>query len=131
MDWTTILVLSLPAIIMGALSIKGVTQGKELISWLGIGFLCIAYIYFFIPNHPFFHLFTIGLLWGLFNSIIQIIFYPVYIANNPKAAHSYKKIPSKINPRLVMLLIGIATGIATGFVFGSISWMTKIVIFDF
>lgn len=130
MEWIIILILSLPAVIMGSLSIKGYTQGKELVSWFSIGILCILYIYFFIPDHPFFHLFMIGLLWGVLNSTIQIIFYPSYLANNPKAAQSYKKVPKRINPRIIMLLIGIATGVATGFLFGSISWITKKVIFD-
>lgn len=129
MDWDTIILLSSPSFIMGILSLKGITQGKELISWFSLGFLCIAYIYFFIPGHPFFHLFVIGLFWGIINSLIQTAFYPVYIAHNPRAAESYRKISKNLNPRFVMILIGIATGIATGFLFGSISWITKIVIF--
>ena len=129
MDWYTIIILSSPSLIMGLLSLKGITQGKELLLWFSLGFLCVAYIYLFIPGHPFFHLFLIGLFWGVINSTIQTIFYPVYMANNPKAAESYSKIPKKLNPRLVMLFIGIATGVATGLLFGSISWVTKIIIF--
>ena len=129
MDWYTIILLSSPSLVMGLLSLKGLTQGKELVIWFSLGFLCIAYIYFFIQGYPFFHLFLIGLFWGIINSSIQTIYYQTYIANNPRAAISYNKVSKKLNPRFVMILIGIGTGIATGLLFGSISWITKIVIF--
>lgn len=129
MDWFTIILLSSPSLILGLLSLKGVTQGKELILWFSLGFLCVLYIYLFIPGHPFFHLFLIGLFWGVINSSIQTFFYPVFLANNPKAAESYSKISKKLNPRVVMMLIGIGTGVGAGLLFGSISWITKIVIF--
>jgi hypothetical protein len=125
MDWSITLLLSLPALIMGLLSIRGYTQNKELKLWLALGFLCIAYIFFFVQGRPFFHLFFIGLLWGILNSSIQVIFYPTYIAHNPNAARGYSKLSDKYNPRLVMLLIGLGTGTATGLVFGTISWLAK------
>jgi len=125
MDWSITILLSLPALIMGLLSVKGYTQNRELKIWLTLGFICVIYIFFFVQGRPFFHLFFIGLLWGLLNSSIQIIFYPTYIANNPNAARGYSKLSEKHNPRLIMLLIGIGTGIAAGFVFGAISWIAK------
>jgi hypothetical protein len=130
MDWSITVLLSLPALIMGLLSVKGYTQNRELKIWLTIGLLCVAYIFFFVHGRPFFHLFFIGLLWGILNSTIQVIFYPTYIANNPNAAKGYSKLSKKQNPRLVMLFIGLATGAATGLVFGAISWIAKKLFFN-
>ena len=125
MDWSITIILSLPALIMGLLSIKGYTQNKELKLWLSLGLLCVIYIFFFVHGRPFFHLFFIGLLWGILNSSIQSIFYPTFIANNPKAAQGYSKLSKKHNPRIIIILIGLGTGIATGLVFGAISWIAK------
>jgi len=123
MNWTVILILSLPAIFLGALSLKGLTQNKELFLWLTLGVLCIAYVYFFEDSHPFFHIFLIGLLWGILNSAVQASFYSVYIAHNPKAAKSYGKIAKTMNARFVMVLIGIGTGIGIGIALGAVSWI--------
>lgn len=128
MDWSITIILSLPALVMGLLSVKGYTQNKELILWLSLGLLCVLYIFFYVKGRPFFHLFTIGMLWGILNSSIQSIFYPTYIANNPKAAKGYSKLSSKYNPRIIILLIGLGTGVATGIVFGAISWIAKILL---
>ena len=130
MNWIVIFILSSPALIMGLLSLKGYTQNKELFIWLSLGFISVAYIFFYVHSHPFFHLFIIGLFWGIINSIIQSSFYPTYIANNKKAARSYAKISKSMNPRIVMLLIGLATGIATGLILGAASWIFKKLLYN-
>lgn len=130
MNWYVILILSAPAVIMGLLSLKGLTQNKELYLWMSLGTICIGYIFFYVHAHPFFHLFTIGLLWGILNSVIQSLFYDLYIAHNPKAAAGYAKIAKSMNPRFIILLIGLATGTATGLVLGAMSWIIKKLLYN-
>jgi len=130
MNWQIILFLSLPAIVMGFLSLKGYTQNKELFLWLGLGALCIAYIFFYVHSHPFYHLFLIGLLWGILNSVVQTSFYSIYIAHNAKAAVSYNKLAHSMNPRVAMILIGIATGIGIGIALGAVSWIAKKLLYN-
>ncbi len=130
MNWLAIFFLSLPAILMGSLSLKGFTQNRELFLWLGLGALCIAYIFFYVHSHPFYHLFIIGLFWGILNSAVQSSFYNTYIANNPKAAASYEKLASTMNPRLAMVLIGIGTGTGIGIALGAVSWITKKLLYN-
>lgn len=130
MDWLVIFFLSSPAIIMGSLSLKGYTQNKELFLWLTLGVFCIAYIFFYVHSHPFFHLFIIGLLWGIFNSMIQSFYYTTYITHNPKAAAGYGKLSKSMNPRIVIILIGLGTGTATGLVLGAVSWIIKKLLYN-
>jgi hypothetical protein len=130
MNWTVIFFLSLPAIVMGILSLKGLTQNKELFLWLGLGALCIAYIFFYVHSHPFYHLFIIGLLWGILNSAVQSLFYQIYLTHNNKAAISYNKLAKSMNPRLAMLLIGIGTGTGIGIALGAVSWIAKKLLYN-
>ncbi len=130
MNWTVIFFLSIPAIVMGFLSLKGYTQNKELYLWLGLGAFCIAYIFFNVHSHPFYHLFLIGLFWGILNSTVQSFFYSTYIANNPKAAISYNKLALSMNPQFAMILIGVGTGIGIGIALGAVSWIVKKLLYD-
>ncbi|KAA3617781.1 MAG: hypothetical protein D8M58_00470 [Calditrichaeota bacterium] len=130
LNWFIIVLLSLPAILMGFLSLKGYTQNKELFLWLGLGALCIAYIFFYVHSHPFYHLFIIGLFWGILNSVIQSVYYTTYIAHNIKAANSYKKLAQSMNPRVAMVLIGIGTGTGIGIALGAVSWIAKKLLYN-
>lgn len=130
MNWPVILILSFPAFIMGALSLKGLTQNKELYLWMSLGTICIGYVFFYVHSHPFFHLFIIGFLWGIFNAVVQSLYYNSYITHNPKAAAGYAKIAKSMNPRFILILIGIATGTATGLVLGTISWIVKKLLYN-
>lgn len=130
MDWLVIILFSLPAVVMGLLSVKGYTQNKELYLWLSLGVLSIAYIFFNVHSHPFYHLFTIGLFWGILNSAIQSVFYATYIAHNPKAAAGYSKLSKNMKPRFIIILIGLGTGTATGLVLGAASWIIKKLLYN-
>lgn len=128
--WTIIFFLSLPSIAMGFLSLRGYTQNKELYLWLGMGALCIAYVFFYVHSHPFYHLFIIGLFWGILNSAIQSLYYKTYISFNSKAKSGYNKLAKSMNPRLVMILIGLGTGTGIGIALGTVSWITKKLFFN-
>jgi hypothetical protein len=130
MNWQIIFLLSLPAIIMGLLSLRGFTQNKELTLWFGLGALCIAYVFFYIHSHPFYHLFIIGLFWGILNSLVQSLYYSTYISHNAKAAVGYNKLSKSMNPRFIIILIGIGTGTGIGIALGAVSWIAKKMLYN-
>lgn len=125
MNWPIVFILALPSILMGFLSLKGLTQNREVLLWFTLGALSIFYIFFNIHSHPFYHIFIVGILWGVINAAIQVLFYDMYMAHNPKAAASYGKLAKTLNPKLTMFIIGVATGAGFGFGLGAISWILK------
>jgi len=130
LDWPFILLFASPAIGMGFLSVKGYTQKHSLYLWLALGAYCVGYNLFNVPSHPFFHLFLIGLFWGVLNSAVQSSFYTIYMENNPKAENSYSRLPRAFNRKVAMVLIGISTGIGFGTALGVVSWVAKKLIWE-
>ena len=128
MHWYLVFLLLIPAIVMAFLSIRGFTQNYELYLW---SFIALGTILIVLKNiHAsviviFIHLVLVGILWGIVNSMIQAFFFKTYLSNNSRAAKSYKKLAPEMNPRLIILLIGLGTGFATGMVMGIFSVIAK------
>ena len=128
MNWPIIIILSIPALVMGLLSLRGMSQGIEVYLWILLAVFAILVILRNNPQHPFMHLILIGLMWGVLNGITQSANFDLYLANNARAALSFSKLPSSINPRLVVFFVigplsGLGIGVlmaVTGFIFKKI-----------
>ena len=127
MNWSILLILSLPAIVMAALSLKGYTQGIELYLWLFIGLFTVTVVLKNVDHHVYIHLILIGLFWGMINSLIQSLFFDMYLAHNSSAALGFGKLPDTMNPRLIVLLIGPATGVGTGVAMSGASYILRFI----
>lgn len=114
MNWPVIIILSFPALIMGLLSLRGMTQGIEVYLWVLLALFSVLVILRNQPDHPFIHLVMIGVFWGLINSITQSTNFDMYLANNARAALSFSKLPSGLNPRLFVLIVGPVSGLGIG-----------------
>ena len=85
MKWTLVAILSVPAFVMGSLSIFGLTQGIELFLWLGFAAGAAGLLAKYLESRLLIHTLLVGLLWGLVNGVLQSLFFPTYLANNPAA----------------------------------------------
>ncbi len=125
MNWSIILILALPALVMGVLSLRGYTQGIEVYLWILLALFNILVVLKNQPAHPFMHLLLIGLFWGIINAITQSMNFDLYLANNLRAAASFSKLPPTINPRLIVLIIGPLSGLGAGIAMSAFAFILK------
>jgi len=127
MNWTIILVLAFPGLIMGVLAINGYTQKIEPFLWLLFGLATALILSKNISSKPIFHALLIGLFWGVLNGLFQSFFFDQYIANNPGLQDRFKQ--SKfLQPRQMVLVTGPVIGLVTGVVLGGLTWLFKRII---
>ena len=115
MKWTLVAILSVPAFVMGSLSIFGLTQGIELFLWLGFAAGAAGLLAKYLESRLLIHTLLVGLLWGLVNGVLQSLFFPTYLANNPAARNELLEV-TFIEPHSFAILAGPIPGILTGFV---------------
>ena len=116
-----VLLFGILGILMGFLSVKGLTKGIEPILWLVLGIFTTIIIARNITEKWFIVIIIIGVLWGFFNAVMQSLFLDEYLANNPDYASSFRKAP--VNPRLFVLVTGPLIGLATGLVLAFMIWL--------
>ena len=124
MDWTTIILLSLFGIIMGALSVKGFTQKLEPFLWLLFGIITSLVLSKNLDQKTFLHGLLIGLAWGIVNGLTQSAFFDTYLENNSYLQEGFKK-TIFIQPRYFVLITGPIIGLITGLVVGGLSLLLK------
>ena len=128
MIWTIIFYLSVFGLVMGILSVNGLTQKREPVFWFLGGVIASFILARNLSTHLFVHALSIGVLWGVLNGLIQSIFFERYPEKNPKYRESYqKKLPVK--PRYFVLIAGPIIGLVTGAVIGGLSLLVRTLFF--
>jgi hypothetical protein len=121
MNWKIILLLSLFGVVMGIASLFGISQGVEWILWIIIAFASAFILSVNVTNKFFAHALFIGLLDGIYPSVIQLAFFDTYILNNPQLLEGFQQLPATVEPRLFVLVIGPFIGIVYGLFIGLIT----------
>ena len=120
MHYKLILLFSSIGLLMGLLSVAGLTQGIEPFLWLIVGIIT-AWVVSRKVVRQFLHGFLIGLAWGTLNGIVQSLFFDTYMENNPHLRPDLESIPF-ISARLFVLAMGPVIGLLTGAVVGGMRW---------
>ena len=123
MNVRLVLTLSLLGLVVGIGSVTGlIRSGVETIAWMVVAVVCAGVIARQAPGRPFLHGFLAGFVAGVLAPIVQVAFFPQYLAHNPKAVESFQRLPSDVPPRvLVILLTPIVAGVL-GVVTGFLAW---------
>src|SRR5688572_13641957 len=124
MNWQLIVILSLFGILIGILGVRGYTVKIEFFLWLTAGIFTALVAARNIQEKVFLHLLIIGLAWGLFNALLQSIFFSNYLANNPSVQENFNKV-TFMSPRYFVLITGPVFGLITGAVMGGIALLLK------
>lgn len=103
---------------MGFASVFGLTQQYEWLMWLLIGIFCAWVFARKVSDDFFLHGFYLGILDGIFNSVIESAFFSTYLANNPRMVEGLKDMPEAVPPALIILIMGPIVGALSGVVFG-------------
>ena len=123
MDWKLMLLLSAIGIIMGLLSIRGFTQKIEPVLWLLFG-IATSLILSKNIERAFMHGLLTGIAWGVWNGIIQSVFFDSYFSNNPSLQQNFQK-NTFVQPRYFVLLTAPVVGLMTGLAIGGLSLLFK------
>src|SRR5437660_5370 len=91
--------LSLFGIVMGVVSLFGLTRNIEPVLWLVIFLLYAVIIARNISSKRFLHAFLVGLLNGVWLALIHSAFFSTYIGNNPEMMAAYEKMPKFAGPQ--------------------------------
>lgn len=118
MNWKLILMLSLFGLLMGVASLFGWTRGIEPLLWFVIFILYAWWIAKNCTRLHFLHGFMASVVNGIWMGILQSVFYSTYINHNPEILERFKTLPPGVNPRILMLVIGLIAGIIFGLVAG-------------
>jgi hypothetical protein len=122
MNWKLILTLACFGILMGILSVNGLTQLLiEPILWTIIAIFSAYRIAKGSVQKTFVHGLVIGLFMGVLNSVVQAIFFEMYLANNPHSTEGFSQMPGGISGQLFIVIASPAIGLAYGVVIGSFS----------
>ncbi len=123
MNWKLVFGLAGFGILMGLLSLFGYTEGIEWPLWLLIAVICAFVIAKVCPAKLFLTGLLVGLLDGVFNSIVQSLFVDTYLSHNARAAKGFGPIPGGLNPRIFVLIAGPFVGLLYGLVLGLFAWL--------
>ena len=122
MNWQIILLYSLFGVLMGILSVNGFTKKIEPLLWILFGLFTAFMVARNVPGKAYLHGFFIGLSWGIFNAVLQSLFFDTYIKNNPKYREAFQK-RATLKPRYFFLFSGLMIGVVTGIVLGGLVWL--------
>ncbi len=122
MNWKLIATLSGFGLAMGIAAVFGITAGIEGFLWLIIGIFSAVAIAMRMSSKHFLHGLLVGIIGGLVASFVQVIFFPIYLANNPESAKQMAQIPGGLDPRFFVLMLAPIIAVASGLILGALSW---------
>ena len=125
MNWYLIVVLSAPGLLMGCLSLRGLTQKVEPYLWISLGLFAALTLARNCDTRWFLHAFLVGLAWGVLNSVMQCAFFETYSVYNAELLSGMKDRPAPIPTRFFFLLLGPAIGAATGLVLSGLTFVLQ------
>jgi hypothetical protein len=118
MNWRLILSLSLFGLLLGISSVLGLTREREWIGWLLIGAYASWKFAIRSREELFLHGFYLGILSGVFSSVVQALFISTYLSSNPRMVEALNALPQGLHPSAVILIMGPIIGTVIGVVFG-------------
>ena len=128
MNWRLIISLSVFGVAMGVASVLGFTKGLEPVLWLVIAFFCAVVIARTVRAKHLAHGFLTGVITGGLAPLIQALWFPTYIANNPKVSDQFKQLPPNFSARTLFFVLVPILAIVSGVVLGLLSWVGSKVI---
>ena len=122
LNWKIIKKLALLGIPMGVATIWGWVGNYEGLVWLLVATLCAVAIGRSVTRLHFQHGVVAGVIISLIAQMLQVIFFPVYLANNIGHMADFNQLPIDFPPRLFMLILIPFIAAGSGMVLGAMSW---------
>ncbi|MBK8551539.1 MAG: hypothetical protein IPL53_10960 [Ignavibacteria bacterium] len=126
MNWKIILLLTLVGVAIAVASVFGVINSNYMTVYMII-FAVVAGIIISrtCENSLFMHGVVVGLLTGIFGSIVQAVMFNTYLENNPGSLDGFKNITGDLAPQYVLLFSGPFFGIGYGIIAGLVAFFLR------
>ena|SRR5688572_5954999 len=125
MNWKIILGLSLFGILMGVLSVFGLTGGLEWLLWLIIALISAVVIERSAPKLHVTSGFLVGFLDSLFSGIIVAFFWERYLLQNPDVLNRLAEMPEGLAPEFFMIIASVLIGFIYGLFIGLVVFLIR------
>jgi hypothetical protein len=122
LNWKIIRRLALFGIAMGAATIWGWVGNYEGLVWLLVAAICAVVIVRGVAQQHFQNGVIAGAIIMLTAQLMQVIFFPIYLANNLGHTADFNQLPIDFPPRLFALMLGPFIAAGSGIVLGVMSW---------
>ncbi|MGH9787840.1 MAG: hypothetical protein ACRD4U_03945 [Candidatus Acidiferrales bacterium] len=129
MNWKLIVSLSGFGVVMGVLSVLGLSQGIEGWLWLALCIFCAGWMGTQLAERRFLHGFLTGLIGGAVAPVIQALFFSTYVANNPEFMQAAGQLPPGISPRIITVVAIPLGGLLSGVVLGLLTMLAGKVLY--
>lgn len=103
---------------MGIGSVFGLLKSIEWFLWIFIGIISAIIMAKYVVKRQFSHGFYLGLINVLLVTLIQVLFFDEFLANNSHLAERLESFTISIKDRLLYFLIAPFTGLISGLILG-------------
>lgn len=118
MNTKLIFLLSVFGFLMAIATVAWIPSGVEPLFWLVIFIICAYLIAKNCTGKYFLHGFLVSLVNCVWVTAAHIIFIDTYLSKHPQQVEMMSKMPTSVNPRLMMLITGPIIGIISGIILG-------------
>lgn len=118
MNWTLVVILSIPGLMMGLLSVMGHTRGIEPYLWLLLALFAALIVARTAEARYFLHGLCVGLAWGVLNGVVASAMFATYARHNPETMQRFGSGGAPLPPQALFLASAPVIGLATGVVLG-------------
>ena len=128
MNWKLIFTLNLFAVVIGTVSLFGLTGHFEWVIWLGVFIIYAWLIAKHAPGKFFLHGFMVSLINGIIIGVIHAVFLRFYLLHNLEVFMNLHSLPRNIDLRLFTLCVGPIVGALLGLISGLFAWIASKII---
>jgi uncharacterized membrane protein len=128
MNWKLVFSLSSLGLVMGIVTVLGLSRGFQLALWIPIGVFSAILIATKAPTERLRHGFITGFIAGAMVPLTQAILFTTYVSNNPQILEDFKKVSVEMGLRASILALAPITGIFTGVGLSLGTWLAGVVI---
>ncbi len=122
LDWKLLKRLALLGVAMGLATVWGWVGSHEAWAWLLVGAAGAGAIARYVKRDHFQHGVAAGVIISLAAQMLQVIFFPIYMANNLAHTADFNELPIDFPPRLFIVLLAPVIAVASGVVLGVLAW---------
>jgi len=124
LDWLYILILAEFGVVMGVLSVNGLTRNIAPYLWVVFSGISAWVLVKKVQRNLFVHGLILGVFWALINALIQSLFFDSYLVHNPVHVSVFAEIPF-INPGYLTILVSPVYGLLMGVFIGAVALLIK------
>jgi hypothetical protein len=123
MKWSLVVEIALLGLAIGVGIVYGLPEAEGWLAWIALRILAAVWIARAVRRSHFFHGFAAGYLGGAAAVLSGAVLYGTYTANHPEYLENAAKMPLKLDPRLILVVVALVVGLAHGIFQGALAFL--------